>query len=437
MYTDLLRRALFAERRQHLASKIARYEQRLTRAEIEQHQIERFNQTWAYCLAEVPFYRSWRAEYGLPERIRRPADLAAFPPLEKRDLIGRSDEIFQHGAITLAYTTGGSTGQPTRYPRSIAEQPASYANNYLGRSWWGIQPFDPQVLIWGHSHLFGSGLRGRLAQARRRAADRLVNITRVNGYDLSEPSLRSHYTTLRRRNPALLVGYTSAIFKLARYIERNRLDLGGPRRLRAVIVTAESVSDADIMVIERVFKAPAVVEYGAAETGVLAMSRHTTRHLQIIWDSFICLVANDGALHVTTLDQRLFPLINYAIGDTVEAGDIEDGNALWLRSVLGRQQDIVRIATLDRGILDLSAILPVHILKSYPGIIGVQFRQDRPDALRIYLEADHELDVAHVTAFFLGELRKDHPDLDPVAITLEQSAEQARTRAGKHALFVS
>ena len=44
-------------------------------------------------------------------------------------------------------------------------------------------------------------------------------------------------------------------------------------RLRAVILTAETASDADIAMIERVFGARAVIEYGAAETGLVAMSR--------------------------------------------------------------------------------------------------------------------------------------------------------------------
>ena len=58
--------------------------------------------------------------------------------------------------------------------------------------------------------------------------DLVVNVTRVNAYDLSEPSLRAHYLAMRRRDPVTITGYTSAVFKLARYIERSQLDLGGP-----------------------------------------------------------------------------------------------------------------------------------------------------------------------------------------------------------------
>lgn len=435
MYSALVRGTLLAARHRELARRIALFEEDPSRAEIERFQVRRFNEIWEYCLAEVPFYRSWRREHGLPERICRPADLRDFPLIDKDVLIRRGDEIFQGGRLTDAYSTGGSTGQPTRYPRGPAEATNRWVDNYLGRHWSGIRPLDPQVLLWGHAHLFGSGLSGRLAQGRRRVADRLANITRLNAYDVSEAALHAHYEALRRANPVCLVGYTSAVFKLARHVERNGLRLGDRSRLRAVVLCAETASDADIALVEKVFAAPAVIEYGAAETGVMAMSCGGTRWIRVIWDSHLCLVSASGALTVSSLAPRLFPLINYAIGDRVEPADVVDGNALAFHAVLGRQQDVVRVSS-DSGILDLSAILPVHILKSYPGIIGVQFRQEQPGLLRIHLQADRALDLADVTSFFVRELRKDHPGLDPGSVIVDQVAEQATTVAGKHALFL-
>lgn len=372
----------------------------------------------------------------MPTSIGRPSDLRHFPTIDKELLISRAAEVFAGGSPEQAYSTGGSTGQPTRFPRGKRETTDRWVNNYLGRAWWDVRPLEPQVLLWGHAHLFGGGLRGRLAQARRAGADRVLNIVRLNAYDLSEPALQAHYQVIRDRNPMSLVGYTSAIFKLARYIDRKGLDLGDTSRLRAVILSAETASDADLETIERVFGARAVIEYGAAETGLMAMSQGQPRTIRVLWDSFICLVSDDGSLAVTTLDDRLFPLINYAIGDCVEAVDAVSGNALQFRSILGRQQEIVQVAS-AQGILDLSPILPVHILKNHPGIVGVQFRQERSDALHIYVQADHELDLDGVSRFFVRELRKDHPDLRADSITFHQVEEQARTRAGKHALFVS
>ncbi|MGW3602132.1 hypothetical protein [Micromonospora sp. NPDC005161] len=427
---------LFAERRRRLERKIALYNEPLSRAQIERIQVERFNKMWAYCLTRVPFYQAWRKEHRLPAGIARPSDIRNFPTLDKELLISRSAEVFAGGSTKQAYSTGGSTGQPTRFPRGRGESTDRWANNYLGRSWRGVQPFEPQILLWGHSHLFGDGIGSQIARLKRGVADRLVNITRLNAYDLSDPALLGHYEAIRSRQPVLLVGYTSAIFKVARYVERNRLDLGDMSQLRAVILTAETASDADIALIERVFGARAVIEYGAAETGLVAMSREQARPIQVIWDSVICLVADDGSLAVTTLDDRLFPLVNYSIGDQVEPTDAVDGNAFEFRAVLGRRQEIVQVAS-AHGTLDLSPILPVHILKTYPGIVGVQFRQERPDTLHIYVQADHELDLDAVSLYFARELRKDHPDLRAESITFHQVADQARTRAGKHPLFVS
>ena len=203
-----------------------------------------------------------------------------------------------------------------------------------------------------------------------------------------------------------------------------------------MILCAETASDADVALLERVFKVPAVIEYGSAETGVLAMSRRSTRDIRVIWDSFVCLTDDADGLSVTTLTDRVFPLVNYAIGDRIEPSDVVDGNALAFRAVLGRQQDIVRVGS-TRGSLDLSAILPVHILKSYPGIVGVQFQQLRPDALRIHVEADRPLDLSDVGTYFVRELRKDHPELIAGSISFAQTSDPARTRAGKHALFVT
>ncbi|RKN16029.1 phenylacetate--CoA ligase family protein [Micromonospora musae] len=436
MHAPVGRGILFAERCRRLERKIALYNEPRSRAEIERIQVERFNRIWAYCLTRVPFYRSWRSEHGLPTSIGRPSDLRHFPTLDKEVLISRSAEVFASGSTKRAYSTGGSTGQPTRFPRGQAETTDRWVNNYLGRAWWGIRPLEPQVLLWGHAHLFGSGLKGRIAQAKRATADGILNIRRLNAYDLSEPALQAHYRVIRDQNPVSLVGYTSAVFKLARYIEREGLDLGDKSQLRGVILSAETASDADLATIERVFGATALIEYGAAETGLMAMSQGEPRAIRVLWDSFVCLVSDDGSLTVTTLDDRLFPLINYAIGDCVEPTDAVDGNAFQFRSILGRRQEVVQVAS-AQGILDLSPILPVHILKSYPGIVGVQFRQERPDALHIYVEADHELDLDGVSSFFARELRQDHPDLRADSFTFHQVADQARTRAGKHALFLS
>jgi phenylacetate-coenzyme A ligase PaaK-like adenylate-forming protein len=434
MYAPLLRQVLFIDRQREVARRARLYDMTQDRADIERHQVERFNALWRYCLEQVPFYRQWAVEHDLPRQITGVSDLRHFPLLTKQVMVEQAEEIFQRGAIADAYSTGGTTGTPVRYPRGAHEALSNYADVYLTRRWWGIRPFDSYVHLWGHSHIFGGGVAGAGRRVKRAVADRLVNARRLNAYDMTEDAIEGHYRSLVRSNPVYLVGYTSAIFKLARYMEDHGLDLRALRRLRRVVVTAETVSRADADLITAVFGAPVVTEYGAAETGLMAASVGGTWPLKVLWASVI-LQADRGDLSVTTLNDRLFPLINYAIGDRAEPGDVENGNALTVASVIGRGQDVIRVVTTDGRRLELSAILPVHILKSQPGITTVQFRQEA-ERLRIFVCASHPVDVTDLKDRFARDLRRDHPTFDRDSVDLEQVAAPLLTRAGKHALFV-
>ena len=338
----------------------------------------------------------------------------------------RSDELVKAGTVVRRWaTTGGSTGEPARYPLGATEAGINWANMYLGRGWWGIRPFDEHAMLWGHSHLFRTDLKGRIAKARRKGADRVLNITRLNAYDMRDQALASHVRRLRACDPVFMVGFTGSVFRLARYMEANGLALQ-MNRLRGVILTSETVSDADIDTVERVFGVPVIIEYGAAETGVIAYSRDETRPLQVFWDSFICMRDADGILSLTTITPRLFPLVNYQIGDLVRACDASDGSV--------RRQDVIRVAAIDGRELELTAIQPVDILKGYPGLRSVQFEQ-HDASVSVFVEMLGKLDPDEIRGHFARELRREFPDFDPHSVTFVQTAEQQLTPAGKHRLI--
>jgi len=435
---SILRSILLPGRQIILAEEVEAYASETSRVAVEKYQIEKFNDIWRYCLSEVPFYRGWADRHRLPESVENLAELQSFPKLTKADLVERADEVFQHGRIQLAYSTGGSTGTPTRFPRAVSDTPSFYANTYAGRSWWGIRPFDSYVHVWGHAHLFGaeSGLPGRVVKARRAIADRLANAVRLNAYDMSDSAIEGHVQATLKRNPSYIVGYTSAVFRLARHIQAHHE--GATSRLtnlRGVIVTAETVTRADADLIGKVFGVPVVTEYGAAETGVIACSRGGTWPLQVLWRSFIVSIGSDSELAVTTLTEREFPLINYAIGDRAEGGDVANGNALTLDAVLGRSQDSVTFSKSDGQLLELSAILPVHLLKSEPHVTAVQLRQETEGHVRVFLSATEPLDLDSVSATFADKLRSDHAGFDRTSVVLEQVDSPLLTKAGKQALF--
>lgn len=436
MHPAGLRAALLRNRRSDLAQKTALHDRSPSPDEIESIQSTRFNTVWGRCLKTSPFYQSWQREHGLPTAIESTEELTTFPRMTRSILVDNAEDVFAGLDRRRAYVTGGSTGEPARYPRGADEATGFWLNTYLARTWSGIQPLDPGVLLWGHAHLFGDGLQARLAQWRRRAADRVLNMTRLDAYDLTDDALDRAYRALIARDPVYLLGYTSAIFRLARHLERNQLPLRPGCRLKSVVVTAETATPADITTISNAFQASVSIEYGTAETGVLAASRGSTWPLRVIWDSFIVLIGDAGTIHVTTLDDRVFPLVNYSPGDVASATEAGSGSTLALQRIGGRMQDIVRVRRSGGGSLELSAILPVHILKSLPTITSVQFKQVSESELIIYLQALEPLDSDRVSTYFARQLMKDHPDFDRTSVKFEQIAEPPRTRSGKHALFV-
>lgn len=396
---------------------------------------------WGRCLEEVPFYQSWAKENDLPRSISTLSELRDFPVLTKHVIQERSQEIFNDGrggVIELAYSTGGTTGEPTRFPKGKSDMESMYPNAFVGRTWWGIWPFDSYVHVWGHAHLFGGvGLRGRIGWAKRVVLDRFVNATRVSAYAMNDEALASHVRTIIRKNPKYLVGYTSAIFRIARYIEEHEIDVSSLTRLEVVLVTAETVTEADVSLIHEVFGAQVIIEYGSAETGAVAVSRDETWSLAVLWHSFVCFVDDSGNICLTTLDpSRKFPLVNYAIGDTVAGGDIVDGNALSLGAVTGRSRDVLTVSLTSGEALDLSPIYPVHILKSMAGVRTVQYRQESPAAIVVFVSGAPDLDLDVIRPRFVSELRKSHPEIDPNSIQIEATERPLLTAAGKQALFV-
>ena len=102
--------------------------------------------------------------------------------------------------------------------------------------------------------------------------DFIINTKRLNAYDMSKKSIDKYSQIIKKTNPVMIIGYTSSIYRIAKYIDENNFDINNNSDLKAVIVTSETVTNYDINLIEKAFNAPCVIEYGMAETGVIAYS---------------------------------------------------------------------------------------------------------------------------------------------------------------------
>lgn len=429
---QLIKKAFFSDRLKLIESKQKAYHKYNDSPEkIVNFQLDRFNKVWGHAKYNHPFYRYWSEKHHLPDSIGHLGELNSFPVLKKADLQEGSDLIFPEGGSYQVVSTGGSSGEPVKFPTRQEEKDFEYANTYLARLRYGIRPLDKTSLLWGHSHLFGSGIKGKINQLKRSLSDWLINIERLNAYDLSIHTIEHYLDKIIRYKPTVIIGYTSSVFKIARFILDNNISISLNTCLKGVIVTSETATKNDIDVIERAFTVPVILEYGMAETSVIAYSNMNTHCIDVFWDSFIAQTDRENNLSVTTLNDRLFPLIRYDTSDRVIASQEVESSILSFSEISGRAKDNVTIGCANGSFLELSGILLVHILKAYPELYSISYKQQPDHKIQLFIVASKKQDIQKIYTFFNRELKKDHPEIDEGNIEIFQVSGEQRTIAGK------
>ncbi|MFN5254442.1 MAG: hypothetical protein ACK5BY_01220 [Limnohabitans sp.] len=433
-FFDPLLRHLFAPRLALLERKRELYHSVTDPSAIHAYQTNAVNLQWRSALAKYTFYRQWQSEHGLPDQIESLAQLAEFPVLKKIDLLNHVKTIEKEATPCRWATTGGSTGQPVRFPLSSADLDEFYANSYLGRSWWDIAPFSQIFMLWGHSHLFGTGVGGRLRQWQRRINDYIIGTTRLNAYRLNEADVASYYTKINREPEASIIAYASAFTKVLDYVEEHGQVPAYSSR-RRIILTSEYVFPQDIKRIRHHFGIEPIIEYGAAETGVIATSEGSANHLRVMWDSFVCQQASDNELVLTTLWNRHFPLFRYAIGDRVRLSEAPSNSILFLSEVLGRSNDALRLPLTSGRVIKVHSEFFTHIIKSLPNVQSFLIVESG-EGIKVRLRLRGNADLHSSRQLALHKIRREFSDVLEERIIFEPLAEEVRTIAGKHRFII-
>jgi phenylacetate-CoA ligase len=418
----LLKQTIFKNRLKLLKKKKRLYSSIIKKKDIYNYQLNKFNLIWHNAYNIIPFYKMWKEKYNLPNEIDSLDELKNFPILTKKDIQQNYDLIFKHLKDYSIVSTGGSTGEPTRFPTSKSEMQEIYASTYVARSWWGIEPLDNILMFWGHSHLFGRGIKGQINQCKRILADWFINTKRLNAYDMSVDTLKNYYKIVKNSNPKAILGYTSAIYRLAKHIYENELDIGNKQNLKCVIVTSETVTKTDIDLIEKVFKVPCVIEYGMVEAGVIAYS-YPKENIKILWDNFI-VYSKENELIITTIYNKLFPLINYKTGDYIEKNE---GFIFEFNQIDGRRNDEILLKAKD-DFIEVHSEFFTHILKNIDDIID--FRVVQKIDLTIEIWVDNK-NIEQIKEEIFSKISLEFKDFDKNQFKIVYKNKMPLTIAGK------
>ena len=398
-------------------------------------QLQLLNAEWRRLLGDTTHFAAIRAQRGLPESFGSLEEFVASVPPTTRELVRERGREMASVSRPPDFwrMTGGSTSEPVQIPAWNSEVERTRPETWWGRSWYNITPASRIFLLWGHSHLLGSGLPGWLRARRRELSDRILGYHRFSTYDLRPEALQRAARMLLRFRPDCLIGYSVALDLFARANQaagRELREVG----LKVVVATAESFPSPESEErLRDLFACKVAMEYGSVETGVIAHTEPAGGY-RTFWRSHLVEAEGVGEscrIRVTSLYPRCFPLVRYELNDEVAPTEPAPRHAVGLTTfsrVKGRCNDCI---TLSEGALIHSEAFS-HALRSCPEIHGFQVVQNGGDlCIRFLSPADLPADRAREIR---ARLTKVHPEL--AATSLERVETLEQTPAGKTPMIV-
>jgi len=176
-----------------------------------------------------------------------------------------------------------------------------------------------------------------------------------SSWKITENRMRDLIKLLNRKRPKFLRGYSGTIYRLAKFIDQNDINL--ELDLTGVSVTAGPLLGFERDTIEKAFRCEIFDQYGSGEVHSLGFEceHHAGLHIPIerVYIEFLDLnedvaisEGEQGRIIVTSLENYGMPIIRY---DTGDLGAIKEefcscGRRLpIMSSVVGRKNDLIRL----------------------------------------------------------------------------------------------
>lgn len=273
--------------------------------------------------AHVPYYRETLAQAGVCGSSGRVHTdrLAQIPILDKATVRERFDDLTSDdlSARTWSYnSTGGSTGEPVRLIHDTDYKDWQRAISIVAGGIACRRPGEKMLYVWGSVRDLLAGqetTRARLGRWMR-------NEVWLNSFRMTPGFMHSCVELVNQSRPDHILGYVESIVELARFIERNGLEVHSPK---TVATAAGCLQPHTRELIKRVFRAEVFDQYGSREVAGIGTECAQHEGLHVPLQAVLVEVLRDdgapaepgetGRIVVTSLVNYAMPLIRYDIGD--------------------------------------------------------------------------------------------------------------------------
>jgi phenylacetate-CoA ligase len=197
---------------------------------------------------------------------------------------------------------------------------------------------------------------------------------------LDEAAMESFARRLRAEQPVMLLAYANTLGLFARYVRQSGFSGIRPR---AIITSAEVLTEENRALIQSVFGCPVFNRYGCREFAVIASQCEAQGPLHVNAENLLVETLANGApvtgtpgeLVITDLRNLAMPMIRYAIRDTgvLVAGSCSCGRHLpRLEMAAGRVTDFL---TATNGQKVSGIVIATYVSTHIPGIGQMQIEQ--------------------------------------------------------------
>jgi phenylacetate-CoA ligase len=385
------------------------------------YQQQQFNAMVRFAIQDTDFYRDSYQGIAGPEFVA--TDL---PVLTRETVIARRDAMLAGGldqpGLKLGYT-GGSTGTPLAFYYTDEKTEHMRAGMMRSYRWAGWRPGDKVLNFWGAQ---------RDIRTPRTPGDRLRRYAAaeqtLGAYEFSDAELLNWAQHVQAWKPTLLQGYASILTELAQFVRRRHLRM--PATIKGVFSTAEVLYDWQRAAIESAFSCTVFNQYGSREVPNIGVQcAHGNFH---VFSDLVKLesitVDGEQRLLVTSLTNRIMPMIRYQLGDLgrLQDGQCSCGSPFPLLALdVCRSNDLI-VTPAGRKIYPSYF---VHLLDGCSGIQQFQFEQT--GAGRIVLKLCAARDVVDA----VGPALKSRLQADlgsDMVLQVERVLTIPRSRSGKH-----
>ncbi|MEM4724709.1 MAG: hypothetical protein QXP01_06825, partial [Candidatus Hadarchaeum sp.] len=356
-------------------------------AQVENLQLAKLGQLLRAAVKHCPWHAQRIHDAGLDlteplslENLRR------LPTMTKADARTHGSEMVWRDVPGGAYkyNTGGSSGEPLIFYYGRHRQASDAAGRMRARRWWGVEPGEKEVYLWG------APVELNKTDHIKRLRDRLLNQLVLNAFEMSPSRMDAYCQAIQAYRPRCIYGYASSVALLAAHAQGRGFKFRLPQ-LRVVCTTGEPLYPHQRELIAEVFGVPVANEFGSRDIGFTA--HETPEGQMLLMSESIILEVLDadgrpvapgelGEAVMTGLESFAQPFIRYRTGDMVRLSPepCRAGRGLHvIAEVLGRSTDFLVRA--DGTIMH--ALAGIYVLRAVEGVAEFKLVQHTVDRIEV------------------------------------------------------